>query len=102
MLTVLAELVTTDVEMRVDARHPSGNLLRNAARAACAGPARNPARRPMRCLTPPTGRLAAAAERVQIRCHEVVLKCHGGRSGVWHLILRSGVAARSRRRGRFV
>jgi hypothetical protein len=33
MLTVLAELVTTDVEMRVDARHPSGNLLRNAAPA---------------------------------------------------------------------
>ena len=64
MLTVLAELVTTDVEMRVDARHPSGNLLRNAAPAARAGSAANPSRRPMRCLTPPTGRLAARAERV--------------------------------------
>ena len=64
MLTVLAELVTTDVEMRVDARHPSGNLLRNAAPAARAGTAANPSRRPMRCLTPPTGRLAARVERV--------------------------------------
>jgi hypothetical protein len=42
MLTVLAELVTTDVEMRVDARHPSGNLLRNAAPRLCAGSAANP------------------------------------------------------------
>ena len=64
VLTVLAELVTTDVEMRVDARHPSGNLLRNAAPASRAGSAANPSRRPMRCLTPSTGRLAARAERV--------------------------------------
>ena len=48
MLTVLAELVTTDVEMRVDARHPSGNLLRNAAPAARAGSAANPSQ-PVRC-----------------------------------------------------
>jgi hypothetical protein len=64
MLTVLAELVTTDVEMRVDARHPSGNLLRNAAPRALCRFRREPLTPPDAVFDTSEGRLAARAERV--------------------------------------